>query len=373
MSAALIAIPARDPHEAHRTSTTLELFFDLVSVIAIAAVTAGFHHAISEGHGFEALPRFVFLFLAIWWAWMNFTWFASAFDNDSAVFRILVMVIMCGELVFAGGAGYIFETLDFSFALFGWILMRLAMVALWLRAAAGNPGYRVTALRYAAGITLAQAAWTATYFATAPASPAFYALSAICFLIEFSTPPFAESARQTPFHRHHIIERYGLLMIISLGEVVLSVAHGFGSLFAEHPEPAGAIVSVAALVIVFSLWWVYFCEAEHLTSTRLSAAIVWGYGHVLIFMATAATGAAIAASIDVATHHAETTQAPVSRYLGASLAVFALTLWTVRDRTLALPASLATALPAMAFLFLVAAAAGAPVPVFAALAVLMVV
>ena len=96
MSATLIAVPARDPHEEHRAATTLELFFDLVSVIAIAAVTAGFHHAISEGHGIEALPRFVFLFLAIWWAWMNFTWFASAFDNDDAFFRILVMVIMCG-------------------------------------------------------------------------------------------------------------------------------------------------------------------------------------------------------------------------------------------------------------------------------------
>lgn len=61
-------LTARDPDEHHRAATTLELFFDLVSVIAIAAVTVGLHHAIAKGHGIEVLPRFVFLFLAIWWA-----------------------------------------------------------------------------------------------------------------------------------------------------------------------------------------------------------------------------------------------------------------------------------------------------------------
>jgi low temperature requirement protein LtrA len=146
----------RDPHEPHRASSTLELFFDLVSVIAIAAVTAGLHHAIAGGHGIDALPRFVFLFLAVWWAWMNFTWFASAFDNDDVFHRILTMMIMGGALIFAGGAAHIFTTLDFSFGLLGWIVMRAGMVGLWLRAAAEAPEYRATCLRYAAGIALAQ-------------------------------------------------------------------------------------------------------------------------------------------------------------------------------------------------------------------------
>src|SRR5690606_30937591 len=105
------SLPARDPQERHRVATQLELLFDLVSVIAIAAVTAGLHHAISEGQGLEKLPVFAFLFTAIWWAWMNFTWFASAFDNDDPGYRVLVMLIMAGALMFAGGAGHIFETL----------------------------------------------------------------------------------------------------------------------------------------------------------------------------------------------------------------------------------------------------------------------
>ncbi len=364
---------ARDPREAHRVSTTLELFFDLVSVIAIAAVTAGLHHAIAEGHGAAALPRFVFLFLAVWWAWMNFTWFASAFDNDDALHRLLTMVIMGGALVFAGGAAHIFATLDFSFGLLGWIVMRAGMVGLWLRAAAAAPAYRTTCLRYAAGIALAQVGWTLAYFATAPASPAFFAAGALCFLLEFAVPPFAESARATPFHRHHIIERYGLLMIISLGEIVLSVSHGFASLYGGHPSAAAALTSVAALVIVFSVWWLYFCEAEHLVTTRLPTALIWGYGHVLVFMATAALGAAIAASIDVATRHGEARPKDVSAWLGAALALGSAALWLTRDRVLALSPRYRLALPAMAAAFAAAGAAGLPVWSFALLSVVAVI
>ncbi|MCA8887930.1 MAG: low temperature requirement protein A, partial [Parvularculaceae bacterium] len=91
-------LPARDPQAPHRAATQLELFFDLISVVAVAAITAGLHHAISEGHGLEKLPVFIFVFVAIWWAWMNFTWFASAFDNDDTLYRLLVMVIMGGAL-----------------------------------------------------------------------------------------------------------------------------------------------------------------------------------------------------------------------------------------------------------------------------------
>jgi low temperature requirement protein LtrA len=350
----------RDPGEHHRSATTLELLFDLISVIAIAAVTAGLHHAISAGHGAEALPRFIFLFLAIWWAWMNFTWFASAFDNDDALYRVLVFVIMAGALIFAGGAGHIFETMDFSFGLLGWIVMRLAMAALWLRAAAGSPGHRTTALRYAGGIAAAQVAWTVFYFATAPASAAFYVFGAACFLLEWAVPPFAEHANVTPFHRHHMIERYGLLMIITLGEIMLSVSHGFGLLFSDNPTPDAAVTAVSALIIVFALWWVYFCEEDHLPSSDFSTVFQWGYGHVFIFGATAAAGAAIAAEVDLAGHHSAVGPAGVGLFLGLSLALVHAALWAVRDRLLGAGGHRAYALLVMAVLFAAAGIAGAP-------------
>jgi len=356
---------ARDPHEPHRVATPLELFYDLVSVIAIASVTAGLHHAISDGHGVEALPKFVFLFLAIWWAWMNFTWFASAFDNDGPLYRALVMVVMSGALIFAGGADYIFKTMDFSWGLLGWIVMRMGMAALWLRAAV-EPRFRKTALRYMAGILIAQLAWTILYFGTKPGSPGFYLGGAICFLIEWFVPMFAERAGQTPWHRHHIMERYGLLTIIVLGEILLSVSIGFGLLFGGERSWAAALSSVSAIIIVFSLWWLYFEKEEHLTGTHFARAFTWGYGHVFFFGAAAALGAGIAAELDLAAHHSKVGHAVTAWYIGLPLAVALVTLWAIRDRFH--PLGLRTySLPVMAVFFILGAVLGLPSGGFAAI------
>lgn len=348
----------RDPHEPHRVATPLELFFDLVSVIAIASVTAGLHHAISDGHGAEALPKFVFLFLAIWWAWMNFTWFASAFDNDGPLYRVLVMVVMTGALIFAGGADYIFKTMDFSWGLLGWIVMRMGMAGLWLRAAV-DPRFRKTALRYAAGILTAQLAWTILYFGTKPGSSPFYLGGAVCFLIEWLVPMFAERAGQTPWHRHHIMERYGLLTIIVLGEILLSVSMGFGMLFGGEPALGPVLSSVSAIVIVFSLWWLYFDKEEHLTGTHYARAFTWGYGHVFFFAAAAALGAGIAAELDLAAHHSKVGHAVTAWYIGLPMSVALMTLWAIRDRFH--PLGLRSySLPAMSVVFILGAVFGLP-------------
>ena len=93
----------RDRHEPHRAATPLELFFDLVVVLAIASAAAGLHHALAEGHAAQGVIGFLFAFFGTWWAWMNYTWFASAYDNGDSLFRLLTLVIMAGALVFATG------------------------------------------------------------------------------------------------------------------------------------------------------------------------------------------------------------------------------------------------------------------------------
>ncbi|GJL90669.1 low temperature requirement protein A [Hyphococcus sp.] len=363
-------LPARDPQEPHRAATQLELFFDLISVVAIASVTAGLHHAISEGHGLEKLPVFIFLFFAIWWAWMNFTWFASAFDNGRPVFRMLVMIIMTGEVIFAGGAAHIFETLDLGWGVAGWTLMRLAMAALWLRASA-NTDYRATALRYAAGIIIGQAYWIGFYFLV-PAEPAlFFGFGVFGFVLELAVPPIAERAGRTPFHRHHMIERYGLLMIIILGEIILAISMGFGGLYDEHANLAAIPTTLSGLIIVFALFWIYFCEDEHLPSSDFKTAFVWGYGHIFVFAAVAILGAAIAAELDLSTDHSHVTQAVISWWFGAPLALFFLALWLVRDRHFKLDRR-AWSLPAGVVLSLAAASAGLASWAFAAIVFLTV-
>lgn len=368
MTAVLRPMRARDPHEGHRVATPLELFFDLVIVIAIASLTASFHHAISEGNGLERLANFTFLFLAVWWVWMNYTWFSSAFDNDDALTRFLTLVIMAGALMFAGGIGFIFKTMDFSYGLHGWIVMRVGMIALWLRAAAHNPDHRATCHRYAAGLMVAQAAWTLFYYITQPGSALFFALAVLVFITEWLVPVVAERAGRTPFHRHHIMERYGLLTIIVLGELLLSIGLTFGALFSGKLDLGLVAIAGSGLVIVFTYWWVYFAEAQHLTRDSFGHTFLWGYGHLFIFAGIALLGAGLAALFDVATDHSALTVSQSMVYVGGPLALAYLTLWLVRDQFMALGARL-WALPTGAVLSLGLGLIGLPVVFFAGLAV----
>lgn len=366
MSISLRPMRARDTAEVHRASTELELFFDLIIVIGIASLTAAFHHAISAGHGLQMLPNFSFLFLALWWAWMNFTWFASAFDNDDPLYRLLVLIIMAGALIFAGGIGFIFDTMDFTFGIYGWVLMRMGMVALWLRAAKHTPGLRKTCYRYAVGIVFAQALWVLLAFLGTPGSAAFYGFGVCLFLVEWSIPVLAERAGRTPWHPHHMLERYGLLTIIVLGEVLLSIATTFGAFFAGSADLGLIKIGLAALIVVFAYWWIYFGESHHQSVTEFNRTFIWGYGHVFIFASIAIMGAGLAAYFDLHTDHSIASPQLVGWFVGGPLSVALLALWTVRDRYLALGAR-KSALPVGAVAILFATAMQAEPFVFAAL------
>ncbi|MEO8262720.1 MAG: low temperature requirement protein A, partial [Pseudolysinimonas sp.] len=80
-----VRMRGRDEAEDHRASTPLELLFDLVFVVAVASLVLQLAHGFVEGHLDDVGP-FMFVFFAIWWAWMNFTWFASAYDTDDALY-----------------------------------------------------------------------------------------------------------------------------------------------------------------------------------------------------------------------------------------------------------------------------------------------
>ncbi|MCU1652308.1 MAG: low temperature requirement [Pseudonocardia sp.] len=73
----------RDPDELHRASTPLELLFDLCFVVAVSIAAIQLHHGIGEGHAGATVLRYLLVFFAIWWAWVNFTWFASAYDTET--------------------------------------------------------------------------------------------------------------------------------------------------------------------------------------------------------------------------------------------------------------------------------------------------
>ena len=321
----------RDTKEAHRAATPLELFFDLVFVIAIAAAAAGLHHSVAEAHFVDGIIKYVAIFFAIWWAWMNYTWFASAYDNDDSLFRILTLVIIAGALTLAAGVSHFFTSSDLTLVVVGFVIMRIAMVGFWLRVYKHDVTRKQTALWYAVGIALVQVYWVALLLLQ-PLTPAmFYMGFALGAFLELSVPFFAERKAQTPWHRHHIIERYGLLNIIVLGETLLAGSIALNSA-AEHFDLALIHSAISALVIVFALWWLYFSREEHLNAQDLSMALTWGYGHLVIYIAGAAVGAGFAVLVDIITGHAAVSLLVGDYAVAIPVAFYFMGLWFVRDR-----------------------------------------
>jgi low temperature requirement protein LtrA len=350
----------RDPHEAHRVATPLELFFDLVFVVAIASAAAQWHHGLAEGH-LGDLVNFVMVFFAIWWAWMNYTWFASSYDCDDVPYRLLTFTIMTGSLMLAAGIPDLFDDGQSGLVVAGYALMRFAMVAMWLRAAAGHPEGRRTALTYAAGITVVQLLWIARLLLEGRTvlMVSFFAL----VVLELLVPIVAERRGITPFHPHHIAERYALLTLIVLGEVVLATLQAVQGALGHGAAPGLLALVVGGLLIVFSMWWLYF-KREHagLFEGTVGSVFVAGYGHYLVFVSVAATGAALAASVDEVQGDAHTTARVVALALAGAVAVYVWCL-TAMHAMAGAPAAETRVGAAVGLVLLVVAALAPPVGV----------
>jgi low temperature requirement protein LtrA len=158
----------RDPGEVHRVATSLEQLFDLTFATCFSLAASQLALALTAGRYTAALFGFGFASFAICWAWINFSWFASAYDTDDWIFRLVTMRQMVGVLVLAIGLPRMFA----SIAQVGWV-------------------------------------WQiAVHFSTAAA----LILGGLLALIELMGPVLAE--RQdggTPWNAHHIAERHSSL------------------------------------------------------------------------------------------------------------------------------------------------------------------
>ncbi|MGW5665487.1 low temperature requirement protein A [Streptomyces sp. NPDC003758] len=286
---------ARLSDEEHRTATTLELFFDLCFVTAVAQVASAFEHELSAGRIGHGVLGYALVFFAIWWAWMNFTWFASAYDTDDVLYRLLTLVQIIGALVMAGGAAQALEHNDFTVITLGYVVMRLAMATQWLRAAYSDLERRRSCLRYALGVLLVQAGWVARL-----ALPGNGGLAWVLLLdmAELAIPVWAERAANTTWHPRHIAERFGLFTLIVLGESVTAAAGAVRIAWdSEADTGTVAFLALGGLLTVFSFWWLYFNQNARRRLATFTTAMLWGYGHYAVFASAAATGAGLALNV----------------------------------------------------------------------------
>lgn len=318
----------RDPAQAHRSASPLELFFDLVFVVAVSIASAQLHHALSHGDFLHGITSYLMIFFAIWWAWMNFTWFATSFDTDDWLYRVTTFVQMGGVLVMAAGIPNAFEHGDFAIPVLGYIVMRIAMIAQWLRASRSAGALRSATRRYALGIAGVQVLWI--LFLLVPSGPMQIVAFVAFALVEISVPVFAEHRQQTPWHPHHITERYGLFTLIVLGESLLASANAIIDAISEV-ESLGPLIaiSVLTLMVTASLWWIYFWPPHHRAISTFRSSLRYGYTHYFVFAAAAAFSAGIEVEIDVLTGESHLSNIAASFTVTIPISLFLLGIWWI--------------------------------------------
>ncbi|MET8473240.1 low temperature requirement protein A [Streptomyces sp. NPDC006422] len=347
----------RGRDEEHRAASPLELFFDLCFVVAVAQGGVELVHAVAEGHAGAGVIDYARVFFAIWWAWMNFTWFASAYDNDDALYRVITLVQIAGVLVLAAGVSQAFAHDNYMVVWLGYLIMRIAMATHWFRAAASTTGTeRRVALRYAGGVLACQVGWLALLFTPKSAQGWVFLAMAI---LEMCVPVYAERERQTSWHPHHIAERYGLFTIIVLGETIAAATVAVKSGIEEN-DALGELLPIAAggLLVVFSAWWIYFAVPIHDRLRSNRQAFVWGYGHFFILASAASIGAGIEVAVEQAVGEAHISTAAASAAVTIPAAVFLLLVWALHARYFKEGAAQQLALPISAVLVLACTFAG---------------
>ncbi|MHC0433980.1 low temperature requirement protein A [Streptomyces sp. O3] len=301
----------RDPSEA-RGQTALELLFDLAFSAASGFAAVQFAQALSGdgeyegaiggvgggavGGAGEALLGFAMVFFAIWWAWLAFSRFSSAYDTDDGLTWAVTALQIIGACVLAAGVSRAFAAGDFAVITVGYAVMRVPLAAQWCRAALGDPLRRATCLRFAASLLVLQVGWGVRLALPEPWSFPSFVLLAVG---EVAAPLWAARRGEPPVNPGHLAGRHLRFALTvaaqTVAATVWSVRLGLDDAGERGPLLVVAVLSVG---VVVSLVWLY-CGMPHawLAARRRSAGR-WTYGHYLILGALCAVGSGVRFLVD---------------------------------------------------------------------------
>jgi low temperature requirement protein LtrA len=337
-----VPMTGRDPGEHDRVSTPLELLFDLTFVVAVGTAAARFAEMVAGGHAGQAVLAFLLAMFAISVAWISYSWFASAFGTDDWLYRVLTMVTMIGVVVFSLGIPAMFHSvevgdhLELRVMVLGYVVMRVGMVLQWWRAARESPEYRKVGMANILWIVLVQFGWIAIAFVHL-SLPVVLACFVALGAMELGLPVLAQGdAGGTPWHPHHVAERYSLFAIITLGEGVVGTVASSGDLLGgadgtEWTWNAVAVV-VAGVGLTFGMWWVYFSTPfGDILEQRRGRGYLFGYGHIPLFVGIAGAGAGLHVAGLYLEHHAEIGDLTVVLSLALPVGLYLLTGYLLRS------------------------------------------
>jgi low temperature requirement protein LtrA len=274
---------AADRYE-ERHATWLELFLDLVFVVAIAELGTSFAHHVSA-RGFLI---YLGLFVPVLWAWSGFTFYATRFDTDDLVYRAVTFAGMFCVAALATTVPAAFEGHGNGYALV-YASIRVVIVLLYARARRHVPAARALTTWFMGMFMAAIALWLVSLAVPAPWK---YVVWGAALAFELGAPPRAwRMMRDAPIHPAHIPERFGLLTIIVLGEGVIAVV--IGTVDVSWSALSGA-AAFAGFLVAASVWWIYF---EYLDASIVGRDVLGGmtfvYAHFPVAIGIAAMGVGV--------------------------------------------------------------------------------
>jgi low temperature requirement protein LtrA len=241
------------------TASRLELFFDLAYVLVVLELADAFYQDMT----WRGAVVFAALFVALWFSWVGFTLYANRFDTDDVVFR-LAKLASTGAIAGCAAAATA-ATGDFSTAFAAsFLLSRIILLLLHVRAWRHVPEARPTIAVYLAATAASGALWAVSL---AFGGPARYWLWVAAVAVDAAGPVVATwREERAPLHMEHLPERFGLLVILVLGEAVGGAATGVHD---AKWTAASVAVGVAGFLIAAALWWNYFDITAHESEEEL--------------------------------------------------------------------------------------------------------
>jgi len=239
--------------------TPLELFFDLVFVLALTQCTAlMYQHPTWEG-----LAQGMLVLGVLWWSWTGYAWLTSVVDPEEGAVRIAMFAAMAGLLIVAICVPEAFDSLALEFAL-AYGVVRAGHIALFMLASRDDPALRHSTVGLAGGTAVGVGLLISASLFDGLAQAAVWSLA---LLLDMAEPFFFGSAgwKLVP---GHFAERHGLVIIIALGESIVAIGAG-----AEAHLTAGiAAAAVLGVTVAAALWWTYFDVVALVSARRLARA-----------------------------------------------------------------------------------------------------
>ncbi|MBN3870501.1 MULTISPECIES: low temperature requirement protein A [unclassified Nostoc] len=275
--------------EEERRATWLELFYDLVFVVAVSQLA----HNLNEDISLSGLFGFVVLFIPVWWSWIGTTFYANRFDSDDVGHRLLIGIQMLTAAAMAINIHHGLGESSPGFAI-SYALGRVVLVIEYVRAGIYIPSARPLTTRYAIGFAIAAFFWLISASIPIPWRFGFWTVGII---IDFATPLIGRKFQIGLLpHASHLPERFGLFTIIVLGEAIIAVVNGVSE---QKWDTLTVISGVFGLIIAFSWWWVYFDNLGGTpivmarTHGKIGVVNLWLYTHLPLVIGIAAAGVGV--------------------------------------------------------------------------------